>query len=59
MAEFESESCNQIGLTYSKQESNQGSNEAKILGLSSNKRNDTLSVVTPRFKHQIGDKMER
>ena len=55
MPELESENSNQSELTYAKQVLNQGSNEAKILGLGWNKQNDTLSVVTPTFKknHQL------
>ena len=55
MPEFESENNNQSELTYAKKVLNQGSNEPKILGLGWNKRNDTLSVVTPTFKknHQL------
>ena len=53
--ELESENSNQSELTYAKQVLNQGGNETKILGLEWNKRNDTLSVVTPTFKknHQL------
>ena len=55
MPELESENSNQSELTYAKQVLNQGSNETKILGLGWNKRNNTLSVVTPTFKknHQL------
>ena len=53
--ELESENSHQSELTYAKQVLNQGSNETKILGLGWNKRNDTLSVVTPTSKknHQV------
>ena len=55
MTELQSENNNQSELTYAKQVLNQGSNETKILDLGCNKRNDTLSVVTPTFKknHQL------